>query len=69
MMDWDVNSIANKDCLLFMWVSSPHMEQAFELGKSWGFTYSTVAFVWDKQRVCPGFYTMSQCEMVATVQD
>lgn len=55
---------AAEDCLLFMWATSPHLDQAIELGKAWGFSYATVAFVWDKQRVNPGFYTMSQVEMV-----
>ena len=46
-----------------MWSSSPHLDQAIELLKAWGFAYSTIAFVWDKQRVNPSFYTMSQCEI------
>ena len=37
--------------------------QAIELLKSWGFNYATIGFIWDKQRVNPGFYTMSQCEI------
>lgn len=59
----DVASIAEDDALLFMWATSPHLDQAIELGKAWGFAWATVAFVWDKQRVNPGFYTMSQCEL------
>lgn len=59
-----VLSIAKLNCLLFMWTSSPHLDQAIELGKCWGFDYKTVAFVWDKVRVNPGYYTMSQCEIV-----
>lgn len=51
------------NCLMFMWTSSPHLDQAIELGKGWGFKYATVAFVWDKQKVNPGFYTMSQTEL------
>ena len=31
--------------------------------KAWGFSWATVGFVWDKQRVNPGFYTMSQVEL------
>ena len=59
----DVASIAEVDSLLFLWATSPHLDQAIELGKAWGFDWATVAFVWDKQRVNPGFYTMSQCEL------
>jgi N6-adenosine-specific RNA methylase IME4 len=47
-----------------MWTTSPHLDQAVELMKHWGFQYATIAFVWDKQKVNPGFYTLSQCEIV-----
>ena len=63
MKTWDVTSISEENCLLFMWSSSPHLDQAIQLGKAWGFRWATVAFVWDKQRPNPGFYTMSQCEL------
>lgn len=58
-----IQDICKKDCLLFLWTSSPHLPQALELMTAWGFEYKTVAFVWDKQRVNPGYYTMSQCEL------
>ena len=63
MQTWDIVSISEENCLLFMWSSSPHLDQAIQLGKAWGFRWATVAFVWDKQRPNPGFYTMSQCEL------
>tara|TARA_B100000315_G_C14055760_1_gene353960 strand:- start:130 stop:462 length:333 start_codon:yes stop_codon:yes gene_type:complete len=31
--------------------------------KAWGFNWATVAFAWDKQKVNPGWYTMSQVEL------
>lgn len=62
-MKTQINLPAASSSLLFMWSSSPHLDQCIELGKAWGFQYATVAFVWDKQRVNPGFYTMSQCEL------
>jgi len=52
-----------KDCILFMWTSSPHLPQALELMKAWGFDYKTIAFVWDKQKTNPGYYTLSQVEI------
>lgn len=58
-----VPSICARDCLLFMWTSSPHLEQALDLMKAWGFEYKTIAFVWYKERTNPGYYTMSQCEI------
>ena len=58
-----VPDIAEDDCLLFLWATSPHLDQAIELGKAWDFEWATIAFVWDKQKVNPGFYTLSQCEL------
>lgn len=46
-----------------MWTSSPHLQQAIELGVAWGFDYKTVAFVWDKMSHNPGQYTLSNCEL------
>jgi len=60
----DVGSVCADDCILFMWATNPHLDQAIDLLKAWGFKWATVGFVWNKQRVNPGFYTMSQCEMV-----
>lgn len=58
-----VQQIANDDCLLFMWATNPHLEQAIELGNAWGFEYKTVAFVWNKMVHNPGQYTLSYCEL------
>ena len=58
-----VRDIAADNSLLFMWATNPHLDQAIALGKAWQFKWATVAFVWDKMKVNPGFYTMSQCEL------
>jgi N6-adenosine-specific RNA methylase IME4 len=58
-----VQQIAKDDCLLFMWSTNPHLAQAIELGKAWGFEYKTVVFVWDKMIHNPGQYTLSNCEL------
>ena len=63
MAAWPVADLAAADALLFLWATSPHLDQAIDLGKAWGFNWATVAFVWDKGKVNPGFYTMSQCEL------
>ena len=64
----DVPRIRAPDSLLFMWSSSPHLDQAIELGKRWGFAWATVAFVWDKQRVNPGFYTLEPVRALPGLQ-
>ena len=58
-----VSSVAAADAVLFMWATSPLLDQAVALFSAWGFTYKTVSFVWYKQRTNPGYYTMSQCEL------
>lgn len=60
----NVPSIADDDCILFMWTTGPQFANSIELGESWGFEYKTVAFVWDKQVHNPGRYTLSQTEFV-----
>lgn len=49
IMDLNVPNIADKDCVLFMWIVDAHLLDALEIMKAWGFKYSTVAFVWKKQ--------------------
>lgn len=58
-----VDELADQDCLLFLWVTSPNLDIGIETGKAWGFEFKTVAFVWDKQRTNYGFYTLSQIEL------
>jgi N6-adenosine-specific RNA methylase IME4 len=58
-----VKKIAKDNCVLFMWATNPHLDQAIDLGKSWGFDYKTVAFVWNKMVHNPGQYTLSYCEL------
>ena len=68
-MSWEnllklsIKDICDKNCLLFMWTTSPKLNEAIPLGEAWGFKYSTVAFVWDKKRLNPSYYTMSQIEI------
>lgn len=59
----DVLSVAAEDCLLFMWATSPKLDEAIELGVCWGFKYVTVGFVWEKGVTNPGNYTLSSCEV------
>lgn len=55
---------AADDCLLFMWTTWPHLDQAIQLGTGWGFRYVHTPFVWHKMKTNPGFYTMTQTEPV-----
>ncbi len=63
LMKIPVSRICDDDCLLFMWVTNPHLQQGIELAQAWGFEYKTVAFIWDKMNHNPGQYTLSNCEL------
>jgi len=62
-MSLPIENISKDDSLLFMWSTSPHLEQAISLGKAWGFDYKTIGFVWNKMNHNPGQYTLSYCEL------
>jgi len=44
-----VENITDKDCILFLWVTMPKLNECFELIKQWGFEYKTCAFTWVKK--------------------
>ena len=44
-----VSEIADKDCILFLWVTMPKLNECWELIQKWGFDYKTVAFTWVKK--------------------
>lgn len=48
LADLPVDKIADKDCLLFMWITMPKLSEVFPIIKKWGFTYTTCAFNWIK---------------------
>ena len=43
-----VKSCAAPDCWLFFWTTGPHLEQAFDVLRAWGFKYSGMGFTWVK---------------------
>ena len=43
-----VETLAEKDCLLFLWATFPQLPEALRLIRAWGFTFKAVAFVWLK---------------------
>ena len=44
-----VQDIADKDCVLFMWVTYPKLNQFMQVIEAWGFEYKSVAFTWVKK--------------------
>lgn len=65
-----VGKLADENCILFMWVTFPTLQEAFSVIEAWGFRYKTVAFAWVKQnRKTPslfwgmGYWTRSNMEL------
>ena len=44
-----IQNICADDCVLFLWVTFPCLEEGLELIKKWGFTYKTCGFTWVKR--------------------
>lgn len=63
MEQMKINEITDNDCLLFMWVTSPFLKIGIDLMNKWGFDFSTIGFVWYKEKTNPGSYTLSECEV------
>ena len=44
-----VKDIAGDDCVLFLWVTMPKLNECFKVIEAWGFEYKTSAFTWVKK--------------------
>lgn len=62
-----VKEITAENAVLFLWATSPILEEAFQVIRAWGFKYKA-SFIWDKQRTVMGHYNGVQHEflLVAT---
>ena len=44
-----IDEISNKDSVIFMWATGPHIPTALIVMHSWGFKFKTIAFTWIKK--------------------
>jgi N6-adenosine-specific RNA methylase IME4 len=58
-----VAEIALDNAVLFLWVTSPILEESFEVIKAWGFKYKA-SFVWDKVKHNMGHYNSVRHEFL-----
>lgn len=65
-----VSNLADKNCMLFLWVTFPNLKEGLDVINSWGFKYKTLGFSWiktNKKNEKPffgiGYYTKSNCEV------
>lgn len=59
----DIKAACDDDAVLFMWVTSPLLEECFPVIKAWGFNYKT-SFVWDKVGHNFGHYNSVRHELL-----
>ena len=65
-----VKQITDPNCMLFLWVTFPRLEEGLQVIKAWGFSYKTLGFSWIKTNKLNqkpffgiGYYTKSNCEV------
>lgn len=58
-----IREITETNAVLFIWVTSPILEEAFLVIQSWGFEYKS-SFVWDKIRHNMGHYNSVRHELL-----
>jgi N6-adenosine-specific RNA methylase IME4 len=55
-----IGNMSAEDCILFMWVTMPKLNEFMSVVNSWGFEYKTCAFVWVKENRRGNGYFMGQ---------
>lgn len=65
-----IKKICEKNCVLFLWVTAPCIQDGLEVIEKWGFKYKTFGFTWIKQNkksdtifMGMGNYTRSNAEI------
>jgi N6-adenosine-specific RNA methylase IME4/ParB-like chromosome segregation protein Spo0J len=56
-----VGELAAEHCVLFLWTTNPHLQDAFQVIEAWGFEYKS-ALVWDKEIPGTGYWVRGQHE-------
>ena len=58
-----IKDMAQENAVLFMWVTSPLLDECFDVIRAWGFDYKT-SIVWDKQAHNVGHYVSVRHEFL-----
>lgn len=68
--DLPINRIADDNCVLFMWITGPCLQEGLKVIDAWGFKYKTIGFTWIKQNKTKnslfwgmGYYTRANAEL------
>lgn len=49
LMELPIKNISDANCILFMWVTMPKLNEVFDVIDAWGFEFKTVGFTWLKR--------------------
>lgn len=63
LCDLPVKDLAEDDAVLFLWVTSPLLEESFRIIRAWGFKYKA-SFIWDKVKHNMGHYNSVRHELL-----
>src|SRR5262245_5919227 len=63
LCEMPISNVAEDNAVLFLWVTSPLLEECFPIIKAWGFKYKT-SFVWDKVKHNMGHYNSVRHEFL-----
>lgn len=58
-----VPKIAEPDCVLFLWATSPKLPEALSVMKAWDYDYKT-CMVWVKDKIGMGYYARQRHELL-----
>lgn len=63
LCEMPINEIVENNAVLFLWVTSPILEESFQIINAWGFKYKS-SFVWDKVKHNMGHYNSVRHEFL-----
>lgn len=58
-----IKHMASDNAVLFLWVTSPILEESFDVVNAWGFKYKS-SFIWDKVKHVMGHYNSVRHEIL-----
>lgn len=63
LCEMPIKEITQDNAVLFLWVTSPILQESFKVAEAWGFKYKT-SFVWDKIKHNMGHYNSVRHEIL-----
>ena len=58
-----IKELSDENAVLFLWVTSPILEESFQVIKAWGFEYKS-SFIWNKNKHVMGHYNSVRHEFL-----